>query len=222
MPKEDELLTRVMSEILPKGKISIDDGAIAAGTFLDGYVVADAVSLTTVSSLNNYFDLSGYTIRDLTTYIQAVIFQKIGPYGLSGMQSDNVIEEHILVTTTPLSLDDDFSLLTPSGMRTVPGSLTSKTRLSSVVQATTISYDQDTGAGFGRVMDVSTWGVGNSTAAERLYYHRVLIFPKVNNAGNSTYFFEFPELGFVVPIVVDKEPELEYMMRLSRSLEPVY
>lgn len=212
---------RVLTEQLGAGFITIDDGSISGGEF-GTYTVDDSgIGATYVYSLNNYFDLTGYSLEDLTTYIQGAMFQRIGNHSFSQMQTDVFVREIIVLSTTPLNLETDFNvILNPDS---VPGSLTSTTELQAIIQGWAGVYSQDDGAGFGRLIESQTWGAGDSTAAQRLYYHRWFQFPKVKaGGGNASYGFQFPELGMVVPIVVDKEPELEYMMRLARSLEPVY
>ena len=221
--KADEPIRRVLREIIPSGHISITDGSIAAGSF-PGYIVDDSnVAFTNVYRLNEYFDLQGYSLRDLTTYIQAVMFQKIGSYGFMVMESGAQIKEYLVVSTVPLDYATDFNM-TPIP-DTVPGSLTSQTSLQEIVQATSIMYSQNAGAEYGGPIEVNTWGVGDATAADKLYFSRFFSFPKVKSAGgNASYGFQFPDIGVVVPIVVAEEEDLEYIMRLARSVrtyEPV-
>jgi hypothetical protein len=223
--QDDGPITRVLREQIGGGFLTIGDGAFGVGIF-PGYQVTDDTTAVLVHQLNQYFDLQGYALRDLTTYIQAALFQKIGRYDFEGMQAGANIEEIIIVSTVPLSITKDFTVNALAD--SVPGNLTSNTSLQDIVSCTQIVYAQDAGAGFGRPIQSNTWGVGDSTAADRLYFSRFFKFPKTKHSGagggNATYGFEWPEVGVVVPIVVAKEQDLEYIMRLARSVrtyEPV-
>ena len=218
--KEDEPITRVLRKVIGDGFIAIGDGALTGGVF-PGYQVTDDSTAVLVHQINEYFDLDGYSIRDLTTYIQAALFQKIGKYNFSGMQAGVEIVEIMVVSTVPLSLNNDFTINPLND--SVPGSLTSATSLQEIVSCTELVYSQDAGAGFGRPIEVNTWGVGDSTAAEKLYVSRFFKFPKTKaDTSNASYGFSWSELGIVVPIIVAKEEELEYIMRLARSTQAIY
>jgi len=214
--KEDNLVRRVLRDQIGDGFLTIGDGALAGGIF-PGYQTTDDTTAVLVHRLNEYFDLQGYTLRDLTTFIQTVIFQTVGKYDFSGMQAGVDIVEIRVVSTVPLSISKDFAINALAD--SVPGSLTSASSLQNIVSCTEIVYSQDAGAGFGRPIEQNTWGVGNSTAAEKLYFSRFFKFPKTKSpSGNATYGFAWPEMAVVCPVVVAKEEDLEYIMRLARSV----
>lgn len=220
---KEEVDARVLREQLPAGHIAIVDGDLLTTPIPlpPGYTVETSSAYHDVYSLNNYFDLTGYSMKDKTTFIQACLMQRIGVPNLDGLAEDCYVTEYALLTTTPLSAASDFAQVL--GPDAVPGNLLSTTRLQDIIQGTCIQYTQDVGASFGRPISTSSWGCGDSTAASRLYYHRFFRFDRFSTgATTATYQFTFPGLAFVVPIITDKESELEYMMRLSRSLEPVY
>ena len=189
---------------------------------MPGYEVDPSPSKCVLAyQLNQYFDLKGYTLDDLTTYVQGVQLQKIGPYQFSQMQADSFIREWIIVHTDPLSFEDlenGDALLVPNS---VPGGPNSSQGLQQIIKGWCGVYSQDAGAGFGRLIESQSWGAGNSTAADRLYYSRLFVFPKTKTDGttNAAYSWAWPALGVVVPIIVDKEPDHEYIMRLTRSVE---
>ena len=139
------------------------------------------------------------------------------------MQTGVEIVEIMVVSTVPLSISKDFTIMALND--SVPASLTSQTSLHEIVSCTEIVYSQDTGAGFGRPIEANTWGVGDSTAADKLYFSRFFKFPKTKApSGNASYGFGWSELAVVCPVVVAKEEDLEYVMRLARSVrtyEPV-
>lgn len=217
--KEDDPITRVLREQINGGFIGIGDGALGAIS-APGYQITDDSTAVLVHQLNQYFDLQGYSIRDLTTYIQAALFQKIGKYNFEGMQAGANIVEMMVVSTVPLSITKDFTIISTGD--SVPGSSTSNTSLQDIVSCTSIVYAQDAGAGFGRPIESNTWGIGDSTAAEKLYVSRFFKFPKTKDpgagGGNATYAFAFSELAIVCPVVIAKEEDLEYIMRLARSV----
>ena len=61
------------------------------------------------------------------------------------------------------------------------------------------------------------WGAGDSTAGEKIWLVDAILVPHVEGQ-----YFASPEQAFVLPSIIAHEPELEYMMRLARSVEPVY
>ena len=212
---------RVLQQVIPGGDIDISSGNLAGGE-MSGYEInAGPSKAILVYALNQYFDLQGYTLDDLTTFVQSVLYQKIGTYQLSLMQADTFIREYIIVHTDPLDLNKDLedgeALLVP---KFVPGNPNTTQGLQQIVKGQLTVYSQDAGAGFGRVVQSESWGAGVSTAADRLYYTRFFVFPKLkSDAANATYKFAWPALGVVVPVIVDKEPDLEYIMRLARSVD---
>lgn len=212
---------RVLQEVIGPGNITITDGNLAGGTMAGYDANAGPTKGVLVYALNQYFDLQGYTLDDLTTYIQSVMYQRIGTYQFSEMQVDAYIREYILVHTDPLDLSTDLedgeALLVPSS---VPGGPNSTQGLQQIVKGWCGVYSQDAGAGFGRMIESQSWGAGTATAADRLYYTRFFFFPKLqSDDSNATYKFAWPALGVVVPVIVDKEPDLEYIMRLARSVD---
>lgn len=212
---------RILRNVIGPGTITIGTGTITSGE-MPGYEVDPSPSKCVLAyQLNQYFDLKGYTLDDLTTYVQGVQLQKIGPYQFSQMQADSFIREWIIVHTDPLSFEDlenGDALLVPNS---VPGGPNSSQGLQQIIKGWCGVYSQDAGAGFGRLIESQSWGAGNSTAADRLYYSRLFVFPKTKTDGttNAAYSWAWPALGVVVPIIVDKEPDHEYIMRLTRSVE---
>ena len=221
--KADEPLTRVMKKQLPALKIGIADGDLAtnpAVTDLTGYTVSDSLAGFTCYRENDYFDLSGYNMRDMTVFFQGALLQQVGNYDLQSLETDAYPIELRIISTVPMN-DEILSNL--SDETKPPGSLDSNFSLDQIVLAERFIFGQDVGAEIGRIMDGQAWGTGTATAAQKLFVSRYFFFPRVLNAGgNANYAFQAPDLAFVVPMVASKEPEFEYFMRLSRSLEPVY
>ena len=220
----EDLQSRVLTGIVGPGAMTMTNGVFASIEGWGGSVLIDdtGAGFTKVVQ-EGYFDLSGYTLDDRTTFVQNVLFQAQGNYQLTGMEVDSPIWELRVVSTVPLGLDDIWDVTT-GGITSYPGdSLSVKTNSDNIIAAQAIIYAADAAALFARPTQSTTWGTGDSTAAQKLYFYRAFRFPKVKNAGgNSTYFFRPSGMAFVLPITIGKEPTLEYMMRLSRSLEPVY
>jgi hypothetical protein len=160
-------------------------------------------------------DLSGYTLQQKTTFIQSVILQDIG-YG-PGFGIGPWIQRGTFVTTTPMNgINIHGESLT--GQWEMPGSPGSTFDLRHVIM------------GRGRLFTANTnidaklalikewvWGTGTSTAADRIWLCDAYLM-----SGTSLLSTSLPSSAFVIPVVVGNEPDLEYMMRLARSVEPVY
>lgn len=219
--KEDEMLTRVMTKQMGHITISLLDGDLnPALTEGSNYTQTSNLAGYYYSKVNDYFDLSGYNQRDMTVFIRDVLLQNVGNYDFETMESDAYIKELRVVSKIPMTDDILDNLLNETY---VPGSFQTTIGLDDVVTAQRLVYGQNNGSGYGQVIESQTWGTGTATAAHKLFVSRYFFFPRVLNSGGATnYKFSAPDLAFVVPMVAAKEPELEYFMRLSRSLEPVY
>jgi len=221
MPTKDS--ARLLSETIPNAHMAIIDGDESGGsTGWNQYETYESGAYIT-KAFFGYFDLSGYTLEQKTTFIQGVMFQGIGNYGLSGLQTGINPVECRMVTTTPMVLHD-FTTSSHSSW-VVPGhpqtALGAGEAFSSqqVVSGSMAKFNLDVGAAIGRLGETSAWGVGASTAAEKLYYARVFRFPKVIQGSIANYYMSVPPLEVVIPIITTTEPELEYIMRLKRSTE---
>lgn len=161
-----------------------------------------------------YFDLSGYSLDDRTTFIQGVLFQDMTAVPI-GMGVANMYRVTIC-STTPLDIDD-LTIMNSQNHWQPPGTLSSKHSLSQIVRARFQTYlTLSTYAGL-QLINTDEWGSADSTAADKLYVASAFVVPNVEGAG-----FGIPDQNFVLPVLVAEEPELEYIMRLARSTQTIY
>jgi len=214
----EEIVTRLLREQIPNAHFAITEGdESAASTGWGQYTEFEAPGYY-LKVYFGYFDLSGYTLEQKTTFIQNVMFQNVGNNRLGGMQSGYGIDECRIVSTTPLHIEDFVGIDHSSW--DVPGVPTSNFSTQQIVQGTMLEYQMDVGAVVGRLYQGSSWGVGNSTASEKLYYARAFRFVRaISGLDNGTYYATFPPVNVIVPVVIGEEPDLEYLMRLKRSIE---
>jgi len=214
----EEIVTRLLREQIPNAHWAMLDGDESAASQGWGQYTDYENPGYYYKVYFGYFDLSGYTLEQKTTFIQNVMFQNVGNNRFSGMLTQFPIDECRIVTTTPLHIEDFIE--SDHSSWAVPGTPTSNFSTQQIVQGTMFEYQMDTGAEIGRVSQGSSWGVGDSTAAEKLYYARAFRFPRVaDGLPTATYYATFPSVNVIVPVVIGEEPDLEYLMRLKRSIE---
>jgi len=214
----EEIVTRLLREQIPNAHFAIQDGEESPASKGWGQYTTHETFGSYFKVYFGYFDLSGYTLEQKTTFIQNVMFQNVGNNRLTGMQSQLAIEECRIVSTTPMSIEDFIEFSHSSWV--VPGHPASNFSTQQIVSGAMFEYQMDVGAVVGRLYQMSNWGVGDSTAAEKLYYARAFKFTRVASGVPSvTYFASFPPVNVVVPVMIGEEPDLEYLMRLKRSIE---
>jgi len=212
--KEKDISSRVLSKQLTGGGLTI----VTAGSI--GNLVGhgwNAVLIGTnwVVYKIDTIDLSGYSLQDKTLFPQGVLMQDMGvtPTGNTLFN----VQRATMVSTTPINEGDltNFSSLT--GTWQLPGSSGSTQNLNNILQGRLQYYiTLSTFAGVQQVKE-STWGTADSTAAPLIWLVDAYVIPDAD--GQS---LQMPDSAFVIPSIIAEEPELEYLMRLSRSLEPVY
>jgi len=215
MPEEG--IPRVLRETIPGGLTSLVSSDEVTTLGFSGYFEWEDPGHYYKLFLG-YFDLSGYTREKMTYFIQNVLFQQIGNNELAAMQATAGIEECRIVTTTPMS-QGDFSTA-PDSTFTMPGNPLSTFGLDQVVRASCLNYEMNLGAATAVIAQASTWGLADSTAAEKLYYARCFRFDRqLEPTGAATYKVMLAPIAVVVPGVALEEESLDYVMRLKRSVD---
>jgi hypothetical protein len=161
-------------------------------------------------------DLSGYKLQDMTIFPQGVLMQdmQVFPQG-AGVAN---LQRATMVSTTPINEGDLTNVdATQGNSWHLPGSLSSTHELANILQGRLQYYLTLTTYGGLQQTSESMWGTADSTAAEKIWCVEAILFPDVEGAT-----FAAPDQAFVLPSIIAHEPELEYMMRLMRSVEPVY
>jgi hypothetical protein len=220
MAEKQGLNPRILREQIPAGNFKITAGVEYGSAGWAGYEEA-LVGGVYHKVFFGYFDLSGYTIQEKTTFIRGVTFQNIGNPELDSMQVGGGIDECLILSTTPMVLSD-FTAENTASTWLVPGDMESRFSMQQIVSGEMLGYEMDQGAAVGSISQAASWGLGDSTAAPKLYYARAFRFPSVIiGAAAVTYSAQFPNVNVAVPIITAQEPELEYIMRLKRSTEIV-
>lgn len=217
MAKKDDLEvnSRVLSLVVPAGQfVMASETAVQRGA-LASWEQAAVGGFTMIASRET-IDLSGYSLQDKTLFFQAALNQDIGVFG-GFSAAGSIIQVLNLVTTTPVSMADLSSLQSDGYGWLLPGASQSTFNLDNVVNGRIRQYEQLSTTSFLSHTMSGTWGTGDSTAADKLYITTALLWPTAND-GNIF----IPDQAYVLPCLIAEEPELEYFMRLTRSLEPVY
>jgi len=201
---------RVLAETIAGCQVTINDPTditLEGGSWEQGTVAIDGAGYFVVFK-NGYFDLSGYTLEEETLFCQSVGIQETPLVFGTGA----AFAAHI-VSTEPLNLDD-FEVSSGSRAWALPGNMNNHYSMQQIFFGQCTFWNMDTTVNSVRPITSGQWGTGYVTAGEKLHYAVAYAFPM----GIAHQFF-IPDTTFVLPSVIDKEPDLEYIMRLKRSHE---
>jgi len=218
MPKENKMKSRVLSKIIGGTYGTLPPEPEAAVLFSRGEgwdsVQVAGGAFTVIYNIQT-IDLSGYTIQDQTVYPQGILMQDLDTLPVGNVLWPTPVKRATMVSTTPLNVNDLTA--TDGDFWSLPGSNASTHSLQNILQGRVQVYlTLNTFAGL--VLSAqNTWGSGDSTAAEKIWLCDAYLVPTIPNN-----VLHIPDQAFVLPSIIAEEPELEYMMRLMRSVEPVY
>jgi hypothetical protein len=209
----EDVDSRVLQKVISGCAVLVGDDSItiSGGTDWESY---EATGYWVVYNIQT-FDLSGYSIQERTLFPQGVLLQDMQSGARAALCTN--AQRATIVSTTPLSESDLTNFNATTGQWHQPGSNASTHSLDNIIQGRLQQYlTLTTLAGLQQVFE-TTWGAGDSSAADKMWMCDAWIIPKQN--GNT---LGIPDQAFVMPVLIAEEPELEYLMRLSRSLQPVY
>ena len=216
--KEASARARVLTKTIAGTKATVQSEGLPV-LFLGGEGW-EAVTIGGYKVLYNIqtLDLSGYQVQDETLFPQGILMQDINtlPQAMP-MGAPVPVMRATIVSTTPITQVDLIDLDASGLMWHLPGSLDSNHNLNSILMGRSNVYLEMTTYGGLQLTGSSSWGSGDSTAGDKLWLVDAYVIPAI--VGLNMY---LPDQAFVIPSLIAKEPELEYLMRLQRSVEPVY
>jgi len=188
-------------------------------------------------------DLSGYTMEDLTVYFRNSFEQTSSVTSVSWQVDDStnplqaldaLFLEATILTTVPMT-DDNLAqaILTAPGF--TPSSFqigkTGNFNRTQVIHGTNIWWGIDStfgsdvftqaGTAYCRMVQTQDFSSLEPTASENIYCYRVIYlsrsYTRTNERGLDSV--GIPAKRVILNCMIDKEADLEYMMRLKRSYE---
>jgi hypothetical protein len=163
-----------------------------------------------------YWDMSAYTLDDLTFFPISAVLQDGQPYVYSGATGDLALTILDIISQERL----DMSQVTADSLLgNLPGQPLSTENFEQIVMCNfrfNLPQADFTSATLFLPATTGSFGSLQPTACEKLWVYRVVIAAATDllNANIS-----IPATRFVMSGTVVKEPELDYMMRLKRSYE---
>tara|TARA_R110000751_G_C13763368_1_gene479419 strand:+ start:429 stop:1082 length:654 start_codon:yes stop_codon:yes gene_type:complete len=191
------------------GSVIIDEGSITSAT-VNGegweYIPQDHGNF--VGYVNRqYIDLAGYTLDELTTFVNGVDIQR--DKDPTGFEADlPIVWEYDLITTRRIRNDELGSLF-----QSPPGWLSQTVDLQEVIYGETKTHAFNANVLATAVSTKqSTFGSGNASAADRLHWTKIYLLGTVGNA-----LFTYFENNLAVQAITAKEKDLVWMERLRRA-----
>jgi len=193
----------------------------------------NAAAATFFVNRGSFFDLSGYTREELTTFpmnwdiaedgrvIANVLFDPNIGY-LSTLKIWNIISEK------PITDDDLDAFGSNYPFYNAPGFLGSNHELRGIVGAQWREYSWTQGEGTGyvppnidslgaRVVNSGTWGLCQATTVRHLYI--TIIIQIQDLTGSAMTSLQYPNTAWSIGVVAGEEKDLVYIERLRRSWE---
>lgn len=165
----------------------------------------------------SYYDLSGYSLKDLTTFIQGVNIQEAwGPRGTAGCFVVDLITKEYLHDGNLMAAYVYPTLGVPFPTKDLPGFPESNFDMEQVIYGRTREYTPAASGTNATLYSVTNFGTGSAFAGDKLYLTR-LVYIDAAAAGDSTV--QIPPCDYATAVLVAKEKDLPYLMRLKRSFE---
>lgn len=169
---------------------------------------------TTGLYYETYYDLSGYTLDDLTLVPRYTQVQDGLPY--FGAASTTNLRIFDIISQERLTPADFFGYTL---LGNFPGSASSREDWRQVLMCNVkymLPQTDFTEAGLLLTSTEGRFGSNEPTAVEKLWVYRIIITGGLPEDGDT---ITIPATRFIVGGEVIDEPDLEYMMRLKRSYE---
>ena len=225
---EDEI-ERTLRKEIPNCILSrVSDGDPWDPSGLNGWGTPTSAGGVDFACWQGTIDLSGYA-KDFKTFYPHGGFTQRGPYmtGLAALGSpSNAIIDYTIVSSVPLDPATVYTQLLfstgPGFMGYFPLALVNAEQNQNwetiTFAETVISVPNQNispnSFGILQTMDVMQTGSLSATAADTLHVMRIIV-----DTANTALEMIIPASRVVLPGVMGQEPDLEYIMRLSRSIE---
>jgi len=199
---------RVMSKILTGTTVTNDGSALI--TSVTGRW-SQVVGSNNAAVQRNYFDLSGYNLEDLTTFVQGIEIQDPGP--LAGNDTADELLE--IVSSEFISDAEIVAFITGAGF-SGPGYSLSTNNMDQVVYGRRRTYYlhvPPTTPIIPFLHSTNMWGTANALTSDKVHITRILLTTSINSV---TY---VSDTNVVMVAIISKEKTLPYLMRQKRSYE---
>lgn len=212
---------RVLRKQIPPGGCTWtlgSAGALEDITSSNGWeFITQALNTQAAFAFRDYIDLSGYSLEDLTTFIQGIDIQHArDPIQVSSANLQISLLWRYDFFTTRRITDDELGNLA-ANLAVIPGYLPSTVDLMEMIygEHRTYAVNSNVPATF-ITTNSDTLGSGNPSAAERLHWTQVYVFTPGGNE-EDTGGLVIQAANLVSQAITGKEKDLVYMERLRRS-----
>jgi len=198
---------RVMAKVLTGTAIQNDGDAYISSSTGQWVVVAGT---TNAAVQRSYFDLSGYNMKSLTTFVQGVEFQEPGP--LAG--NDNTNEFLEILSTEYLNDSEIAAFLAGTGFNG-PGYSLSTNNMDQILYARRRTYvlNNTITPVIPSLHHTGMWGTANAITSDKVHITRIITTSTIDSI---TY---VSDTNVVMVAIISKEKTLPYLMRQKRSYE---
>ena len=170
-----------------------------------------AVTGTTNAAVQrSYFDLSGYNMDYLTTFIQGVEFQDPGP--LAGNDNAN---ELIEILSTEFITDAEITTFLGGTGFSGPGYSLSTNNMDQIIYARRRTYvlNNTITPIIPSLHHTALWGTANAVTSDKIHITRIITTSTIESV---TY---LSDTNVVLVAIISKEKDLPFLMRQKRSYE---
>ena len=214
----------LLRELIPATQVVNDDASsytyeFGVGQGGGGWEIVNNGTTRAMLVWRGSFDLGGYALDDLTTFVLGVDFQEANTHLASNLEATGAIHNWRMLTTREVGDDDLDSahFTTALTMFNPPGMIASNMDLGDVFSGKYRQLTPDTTANNLLVQtNAQSWGVGDATAANRIHITFAYLLSGNLQAPAASYLVVPPQ-AIAVPIFVTEEPDLVYIERLRRS-----
>lgn len=204
---------RLLDKLFAKAVITNDsEEPPSTGTTITGAGWHEISNIAFVK--RSYFDMSGYNMDSLTTFISGIdIQEEVGPTGNMHAYIVDLVTTEFVDNASILAAHFDNAL--PDDL---PGFPVSTYDMNQVIYGRTRAYNPSTNWEPIIVSEYSrsNWGTCSATTADKVHLTRI-IYLDINVPPDGT--FSPPPANYVMAVIVAKEKELSFLMRQKRSYE---
>jgi len=212
-----ETSTRLLRKLIPGLNAATVEGKLALQG--EGWVDVTPPTLFGMAVWRGYFDVSGLSNEGNTMFNLGGQFQEPDlPLVTTDIPTSKLTIWDIISTEKirDEAFDGALTPWTPPGLTSGLNDPSMSYDLEQIWYGNCKTYTKDTSMQFGLVQIRSThWGCGRATAGDKIHITRVIIFDPLLYLSEMQ--FSSGGAAVVLPIAIDKEPDLVRLERMRRS-----